>query len=87
MVAHVLSPDFDIATVLCGGFVVSPHAMVVPQSVCLCECVCVCFELSKRCGKRQVVKKCSLGCTCHYSEGFTSLSKCLNSSLCPIESA
>lgn len=42
MVAYVLSPDFDIATVLCGGFVVSPHAMVVPQSVCLCECVCAC---------------------------------------------
>lgn len=32
------------------------------------------------------IKKCSLDCTCHYSEDLTSLSKCLNSLLCYIES-
>lgn len=43
--AHVSSPDFDVATVLCGGFVVSLCALVVPQSESLCECVCMCSEL------------------------------------------
>lgn len=44
--------------------------------------VCVGFKLNERHGKRKVVKKKkSTDCMCHYSEDFTSLSKCLNSSL------